>query len=128
MGLKNLTNNTTAPVVLEDANSVDREISALGVRSALKQILLDGIAFNDNTLKPIEVVVNVTDAPYIKKPVITKIEYPQTITAKDYAGYDVDFSLVWDSVECTKVELSIGQYKLELAPSGSVVLNVKNVL
>ena len=46
----------------------------------------------------IESLINVVSETYVGTPDIRNIVYPSLIRGKDYAGYDVNFELAWDSV------------------------------
>ena len=86
----------------------------------------------DVTSKAIDLVINVVDDPYEGVPDIVKISYPKEVRGADFAGYDVDFDITFDTVNLTSsgfIEVGIGRVKSAFRTRDKrIILNVKDIL
>ena len=82
------------------------------------------------TSKAINLVINVVDEQYVNVPDIIEIQYPKVVRGADFVGYDVDFSISWNSVDATYIKLFVGNSTdfVRLGPKGTQSFNVKDLL
>jgi len=81
----------------------------------------------------IRVTINVVNKYYLPGPDITNIYYPQNIKGKDFAGFEVEFDVSWQSINTNYVEIYVSKYDKEYAlgrfsPSGLATFKVSDVL
>jgi len=78
----------------------------------------------------IDLTINVVDEVSVSTPDIRSISYPKTIYGADFSGFDVNFSIKWDSVNTTYIKLFIGNSTdfVQLSPKGAQSFNVKDLI
>ena len=84
----------------------------------------------DVSSQAIDLVINVVSDVYVNTPDIREITYPKEVRGADFAGYDVDFDISWNSVHATIIRMYVGNSTdyVELGPKGNLTLNVKELL
>ena len=78
----------------------------------------------------IDLTINVVDKFSIPIPDILNITYPKIIKGADFIGYDVDFSIKFDSIHATYIKLFIGNSTdfIRVSPGdGKVISKDKNL-
>lgn len=84
----------------------------------------------DTDSDPLELSINVVDETFVGVPDIKNITYPKEIVGADYAGTNVDFEILYESVNTDFVRIYINNstgYFQEKA-SGAVKLNFQKLL
>ena len=81
----------------------------------------------------IKITINVVNKYYLPGPDITNIYYPQNIKGKDFAGFDVDFDVSWQSINTNYIEIYVSKYDKEYAlgrfsSAGLATFKVSDVL
>ena len=79
------------------------------------------------------ITINVVNKSFLPGPDITNITYPEMIKGKDFAGFNVDFDVVWQSINTNYVDIYVSkkdsQFVLgRFSPSGKATFNVDKVL
>ena len=79
---------------------------------------------------PISFTVEVVNEQFVGVPDIRKIKYPERITAPDFVGYDVDFSVSYESKDTSYINLTIdgSSYVSKISPTGKINLNFLDLL
>lgn len=79
---------------------------------------------------PISFSVEVISEQFVGVPDIRKIKYPERITAPDFVGYDVDFSISYETKDTSYINLTIegSSYISRLSPTGKINLNFLDLL
>lgn len=70
----------------------------------------------------------VVDDIFVGVPDIRNIRYPAEITGPDYVGYDVPFTISYQSVDADYVRVYAGESYYQVGKQGNVQLNVKTIL
>lgn len=76
-------------------------------------------------------VVNVTQDPVTRVAQFTEISYPTNIGGADYEGYNTDFEISWETEQCQRVDVAIGDNHENYGsfnPNSSITLNVNNLI
>lgn len=80
----------------------------------------------------IDVAVSVVDDVYVDIPDVRNIIYPKEVRGEDFIGYDVDFSISYETVNTTYVQVTIngrGEKQIKInSPKTSLNFNVKEIL
>ena len=80
------------------------------------------------------IAVTVIRKDFLPGPDITKIDFPETIVGEDYKGYNVDFSVNWESINTNFVDVYVGKVSnttriLKRGPAqGSQQFNIGKIL
>jgi hypothetical protein len=79
------------------------------------------------------VSINVISKSFLPGPDITNITYPEMIKGKDFAGFNVDFDITWQSINTNYVDIYVSKKDTEFvlgrfSPSGKTTFNVQKVL
>ena len=79
------------------------------------------------------VSINVISKSFLPGPDITNITYPEMIKGKDFAGFNVDFDITWQSINTNYVDIYVSKKDAEFvlgrfSPSGKTTFNVQKVL
>jgi hypothetical protein len=79
------------------------------------------------------ITINVINRSFLPGPDITNITYPEMIKGKDFAGFNVDFDIIWQSINTNYVDIYVSkkdsQFGLgRFSPSGKATFNVDKVL
>ena len=79
------------------------------------------------------VSINVISKSFLPGPDITNITYPEMIKGKDFAGFNVDFDITWQSINTNYVDIYVSKKDIEFvlgrfSPSGKTTFNVQKVL
>ena len=80
---------------------------------------------------PQKFVINVVNQVAVKTPDIVDIAYPEILKGADFKGYDVDFSISYQSVNTNFVKIYLGDKSKpygKFAPNQAVDFNVLNVI
>jgi hypothetical protein len=83
---------------------------------------------------PLQTVsINVISKSFLPGPDITNITYPEMIKGKDFAGFNVDFDITWQSINTNYVDIYVSKKDIEFvlgrfSPSGKTTFNVQKVL
>ena len=80
---------------------------------------------------PQKFTINVVNEVVVKTPDIVNISYPELLKGADFKGYDVDFTVSYQSVNTNFVNLYLGDKSKpygKFAPTQSVNFNVQSVL
>jgi hypothetical protein len=83
---------------------------------------------------PLQTVsINVISKSFLPGPDITNITYPEMIKGKDFAGFNVDFDITWQSINTNYVDIYVSKKDTEFvlgrfSPSGKTTFNVQKVL
>ena len=79
---------------------------------------------------PISFTIEVVNEQFVGVPDIRKIKYPERIAAPDFVGYDVDFSVSYESVDTSYINLTIegSSYVSKISPTGKINLNFLDLL
>jgi hypothetical protein len=89
---------------------------------------------NTNGVGSLRVVnINVLSKSFLPGPDITNITYPEIIKGKDFAGFNVDFDISWQSINTNYVDIYVSKKDTEFAlgrfsPVGKTTFNVEKVL
>jgi hypothetical protein len=87
-----------------------------------------------NGIGPIKTItINVVNKSFLPGPDITNITYPEIIKGKDFAGFNVDFDVVWQSINTNYVDIYVSkkdsQFVLgRFSSSGKTTFNVDKIL
>ena len=83
----------------------------------------------DVSARAIDLVINVVEDTYVNVPDIREITYPKELRGADFAGYNVDFEITFDTIDTSYVEVGIGNTKNAFKTSDKVLkLNVKDIV
>jgi hypothetical protein len=83
---------------------------------------------------PLQTVsINVISKSFLPGPDITNITYPEMIKGKDFAGFNVDFDITWQSINTNYVDIYISKKDAEFvlgrfSSNGKTTFNVQKVL
>jgi len=79
---------------------------------------------------PISFNVNVVNEVFVGVPDIRKLKYPETIYAPDLKGFNVGFSVSYESIDTDYIILSIegSPYTSQISPTGKIDLNFQDLL
>ena len=89
---------------------------------------------NTNGVGSLRVVnINVLSKSFLPGPDITNIIYPEIIKGKDFAGFNVDFDISWQSINTNYVDIYVSKKDTEFglgrfSPAGKTTFNVEKVL
>jgi hypothetical protein len=84
----------------------------------------------DTESKPLELTINVVDEVFIGVPDITNIVYPRNIEGADYAGTNVDFQILYETVDTDflRVHINDSPGYFQVAAKGPLDLNFQKLL
>ncbi len=84
----------------------------------------------DGDGEPIQCNINVVSTAYVGSPDIYDIGYPKNIRGKDYVGFDVDFDIIWRSINTDYVLIKpLGvSTSTKVQAQGLVTFNFKKLL
>ena len=79
------------------------------------------------------VSINVISKSFLPGPDITNITYPEMIKGKDFAGFNVDFDITWQSINTNYVDIYVSKKDAEFvlgrfSSNGKTTFNVQKVL
>ena len=80
---------------------------------------------------PQKFIINVVNEVAVKTPDIVNISYPERLKGADFKGYDVDFSVSYQSVNTNFVNIFIGDKSKpygKFSPTQSVDFNVQRII
>lgn len=77
--------------------------------------------------------INVISKSFLPGPDITNISYPEMIKGKDFAGFNVDFDISWQSINTNYIDIYVSKKDSEFvlgrfSPNGKTTFNVQKVL
>lgn len=77
--------------------------------------------------------INVISKSFLPGPDITNITYPEMIKGKDFAGFNVDFDISWQSINTNYIDIYVSKKDTEFvlgrfSPNGKTTFNVQKVL
>ncbi len=77
--------------------------------------------------------INVISKSFLPGPDITNISYPEMIKGKDFAGFNVDFDISWQSINTNYIDIYVSKKDTEFvlgrfSPNGKTTFNVQKVL
>lgn len=81
----------------------------------------------------VNVNINVVNQFYIPGPDIRVINYPEIIKGRDFAGFNVDFNISWQSINTNYIDIYVSKVDTNFglgrfSPNGNLSLNVAEVL
>lgn len=83
----------------------------------------------DVSSRALDLVINVVDDAYINVPDIRQIKYPKEVSGADFVGYDVDFSVSFETTNTSYIEVGIGNTKVAYKTSDTELrFNVKELI
>jgi hypothetical protein len=83
----------------------------------------------DVSSRALDLVINVVDDTYINVPDIRQIKYPKEVSGADFVGYDVDFSVSFETTNTSYIEVGIGNTKVAYKTSDTELrFNVKELI
>lgn len=147
----NINDTTPLTIPFESTNSnyvrmsigkIQRELPIKGDLK-LSKVELQNIGEHTLYLQPVSraqgsgviktIKINVVNRSFIPGPDITNITYPEMIKGKDFAGFNVDFDIVWQSINTNYVDIYVGKKDSSFvlgrfSPSGKTTFNVDKVL
>ena len=83
----------------------------------------------DVSSRGLDLVINVVDDVYVDVPDIRQIKYPKEVSGADFAGYDVDFSISFETTNTSYIEVGIGNTKVAYKTSDTELrFNVKELI
>ena len=100
-----------------------------GVGQYTGYVIPSNDGYGDGT--PVRFSINVVNEVEVKTPDIVNISYPQLLKGADFAGYDVPFSIQYQSVNTNFVNIYLGSKKNpygKFSPNQSVEFNVQSVI
>lgn len=79
---------------------------------------------------PISFDIQVISEQFVGVPDIRKIKYPERITAPDFVGYDVNFSISYETKDTDYINLTLegSSYVSKISPTGKIDLNFLDLL
>jgi len=77
--------------------------------------------------------INVISKSFLPGPDITNISYPEMIKGKDFAGFNVDFDISWQSINTNYIDIYVSKKDTEFvlgrfSANGKTTFNVQQVL
>jgi hypothetical protein len=87
------------------------------------------VPFNDTLQgEKLEILYSVISETFVEVPDIFNITYPKEINGADYVGTDVNFEIKFESKNTQYVHLITGEYTQRVQTSGTLKLNLKDIL
>ena len=136
-------NSKFADYVQIALGKIQRKIDANGKLKLSKADFVNGIGNYTLFLQPVSVKngsgelktisINVLSKSFLPGPDITNISYPSIVKGKDFAGFNVDFDISYQSVNTNYVEIYVGKKDREFvlgkySNSGLVTFDVATIL
>ena len=123
--------NKTTIVENDDSGvfTISNKMFNAGVGQYTGYVIPSNDGYGDGT--PVRFSINVVNEVEVKTPDIVNISYPQLLKGADFAGYDVPFSIQYQSVNTNFVNIYLGSKKNpygKFSPNQSVEFNVQSVI
>jgi len=99
------------------------------VPSTAKKTGLSILSSNQNfDGTPIEFTLNVVNEVYVGVPDIRNISYPSELIGPDFVGTDVNFEILYQSINTDYIRIYNGTNYTQVSPSGKTPLNIKKLI
>ena len=99
------------------------------VPSTAKKTGLSILSSNQNfDGTPIEFLLNVVNEVYVGTPDIRNIQYPSELIGPDFVGTDVNFEILYESINTDYIRIYNGTNYTQVSPNGKIQLNVKKLI
>ncbi len=126
MSLGSITRKLTPNGTLNLSNS---ELNRIGNHT----LYLQAVSNRGGSSSTQTISINVVQRTYLPGPDITNISYPSVIRGKDFVGFNVDFDIVWASINTNFIDVYVNKVDSQFAlgrfpASGKTTFNVESVL
>ena len=109
--------------------TISKSMFGSGVGQYVGYIIPNNSGYGDGV--PKKFIINVVNQVEVKTPDIVNISYPEVLKGADFKGYDVDFTVSYQSVNTNFVKIYVGDKSKpygQFSPTQSVDFNVQRVI
>ena len=109
--------------------TLSKSMFGSGVGQYVGYVIPNNSGYGDGV--PKKFIINVVNEVEVKTPDIVNISYPEILKGADFKGYDVDFTVSYQSVNTNFVKIYVGDKSKpygQFSPTQSVDFNIQRVI